>query len=38
MLPYICICICSPIPVGLSSLANEIIVLPLAICKALHMN
>ena len=28
----------SPTPVGLSSLANEVIVLPLAcICKALHI-
>ena len=43
---YICMCVCvwmtiyiySPTTVGLSSLANEIIVLPLAlICKALHI-
>ena len=27
-----------PNPVGLSSLANEVIALQLAICKALHMN
>ena len=27
---YIYICICSPTPVGLSSLANEVIALPLA--------